>query len=167
MPKISKTHTNSLKVKDQPYPEKKGNDFTSKNLSKEERAAMRTRYSSRNQHFAAELSPGSRASCKGCAKKILSGELRFRHVTCSNRCCKNMASMPDTCGRWHTGCLLERQMTHAKDFIHTDDTWQNIDALNKIIGCDLLAEKDQMLLQQAIDKSLKNEESLEAIVAKK
>jgi hypothetical protein len=108
-----------------------------KSCSKEERQAKYDQYRKKGLFFGAEISPSSRAKCKGCKKTISVGDVRFRHIVCSSAvCCRG----GDSCGRWHTTCFRSAQTATPAIFVHTNAEWVPVTSLAQIAGVDLLPE---------------------------
>lgn len=107
-------------------------------LDKSERQTLLDSYVSKNQFFAIELSPSSRAKCRLCLEIIDKNSLRLRHVTCNNSCRK---SSLDVCGNWHLSCFKDEQQRSLDRFKHSNPDFVKVNSVNQLVGFEEL-DKD-------------------------
>ncbi|KAJ3304634.1 hypothetical protein HDV03_002455 [Kappamyces sp. JEL0829] len=110
------------------------------------------------QYFGVELNPykGKQSFCRGCEYQIAPGDLRFRHIVCSNKCNasvkpkdKNLRTL-DVCGRWHLDCLLREQVDGHDRFVHTNPSWKDITSTRQIAGFEDLSLEHQDIVMRKL-----------------
>lgn len=112
------------------------------------------KYRKLEQFWCIEVNParGKPTICRHCNGQVGKGELRIRHLVCTNKCNQDQGhrSPIDACGKYHIRCFLNLQVEKTELFTNTNEEFTLIQSTRQIAGFDELTVAQKTILIDAI-----------------